>query len=356
MADSMCGPSNAMKGLAQHLDRDRALHQDRVTSANSSSVDGIQQGFRSLGLGFNAANQQFSAFQGGHASLNTHQPGPSLPLASAPYAAQGPHYSQVPSFYKPGIPTAATEGQNWAADFHQMNLGGPASQIQPGVGGPGVVHPFASGVRTAGPFMPSQMHLAPRNPIYTPPSFASPQAQVDISAVHQAAQLPLDFNSDFDFEAEMRAWMSINGSAAEAAETDAQSERYAEAEVEALRVATAELAEQDLAEQDAALAAEEAEEALAAAEEQAAVRDEPDDSELALAAQQILDSVADNQTDKFKNSTFVQMMRNIAERKLVVRDNALVDSAPAPTSSGDGFAAAGHASAKLAHVEDAESP
>ncbi|KAI0896803.1 hypothetical protein F4806DRAFT_465922 [Annulohypoxylon nitens] len=53
------------------------------------------------------------------------------------------------------------------------------------------------------------------------------------------------------------------------------------------------------------------------------VRDE--DSKLAIAAQEIINSVSDERSDKFQQSEFLSLMRRIASMDLVVRDNALVN-------------------------------
>jgi len=50
------------------------------------------------------------------------------------------------------------------------------------------------------------------------------------------------------------------------------------------------------------------------------------DTELARAAQQLVDSVSDNETDKFKNSKFLEFMRRLAAHELTVRDNELVET------------------------------
>ncbi|KAI1098236.1 hypothetical protein F4804DRAFT_132984 [Jackrogersella minutella] len=58
-----------------------------------------------------------------------------------------------------------------------------------------------------------------------------------------------------------------------------------------------------------------------------------DDQELAVAAQQILESVSDNESEKFRKSEFLDLMRRIAAMDLVVRDNALVESKPSAAGS-----------------------
>ncbi|KAK6072058.1 hypothetical protein SCUP234_08729 [Seiridium cupressi] len=57
---------------------------------------------------------------------------------------------------------------------------------------------------------------------------------------------------------------------------------------------------------------------------------EPDlsSSDLARAAQQLVDAVADNDSEKFRKSNFVDLMRRIAAQEVVVENNALVEANP----------------------------
>jgi hypothetical protein len=55
-------------------------------------------------------------------------------------------------------------------------------------------------------------------------------------------------------------------------------------------------------------------------------RAKQEEAELVKSALRILDSVADNETDKFKNSSFLDLMRRIANKEIVVRGEDLVDA------------------------------
>lgn len=52
-------------------------------------------------------------------------------------------------------------------------------------------------------------------------------------------------------------------------------------------------------------------------------------TDLARAAQQLVDAVSDNQSEKFRNSSFVEMMRRIAAQEVVIQGNNLVDASQA---------------------------
>lgn len=60
-----------------------------------------------------------------------------------------------------------------------------------------------------------------------------------------------------------------------------------------------------------------------------AEKDSPENRDkLARAAQQLVDSLADNNSEKFKNSDFLALMRRIASQELTVQGNDLVETQP----------------------------
>lgn len=61
--------------------------------------------------------------------------------------------------------------------------------------------------------------------------------------------------------------------------------------------------------------------------------DREQETELARAAQQLVDSVADNDSEKFKNSEFLALMRRIASQQLTVQGNDLVEKPQPPLST-----------------------
>ncbi|KAL7622355.1 hypothetical protein AAE478_007859 [Parahypoxylon ruwenzoriense] len=373
MAENMCGPSNAAKGLAQHLDRDRSLQQDRVASAGPSGVEGVQQGFRSLHLGGNTANQQFSAFQGGGVSLDRFPPGSHLPVAVHSHpVAPGPRLVNPPlpvtsgtRFVYPPLPAdmRIAQGRSWATDFHQGNLVNHAQSALRIPGAvpfpPGGAHSFGNpsqDMRRVSRINSGQAYSQqlPMNPLMT---FVPPPVPLDSILGHPVQ--PPSYNLDFDFEAEMRAWMSVNGPSAEAQANAQFTADSLDLEGPAPLTDTHEFDEEALEpgplEHEAALPAKES---SASTTEQAEVQ-RLEDLELALAAQNVLDSVADNETTKFKESSFVKMMRDIASQKIVVRDNNLVDSPSSgaePVSDSQATEDTHRPQDKPAAAEDATSP
>lgn len=104
MADSMCGPSNALQSFQKHSTVDRTLQQDRLVARQSPS-----QGFRSsAGTNSGLVDHEFEAFQVGQLPLDYgFQPQPFSPPSSLQQA--GP--------------------LNWASDFQRMNISSPPLQL-----------------------------------------------------------------------------------------------------------------------------------------------------------------------------------------------------------------------------------
>ncbi|KAI1079939.1 hypothetical protein F5B20DRAFT_144474 [Whalleya microplaca] len=327
MADNMCGPSNAFKGLAQHVDQDRSLQQDRFVSGSQ----GFGQSFHSTQPGNGAAGQSFSAFQGGNAALpDFHSAGPSLPV-------HGPAYHQHQSGFHgpgPGFPAQHAApmpdaGADWANDFRQLSLNGqaPHTSLSP------MMQPASFPAYAPGHMRPPYhfpfAHMK-ESPVYmSPPPYGDSFNQIHYPPPQElqnsiSPMVPADpATLDADFEAEMQAWMSVNGPQAEA-EAGAQFDHVEDV------AATEEQATALPAEANALLV----EDAIPITEEaQEAQSQQQSETELARAAQQLIDSVSDNSTEKFRHSSFLALMRRIAAKELVVQGNDLVQ--PSQTSASD---------------------
>lgn len=111
MADSMCGPSNALQSFQKHSTSDRTLQQDRLTSRQSPA-----QGFRSSPApNASLADREFESFQAGQLPLN--------------HGFQPQHFSTPPPQTFSPRPTFQQAGpSNWASDFQRLNL---SATLQP---------------------------------------------------------------------------------------------------------------------------------------------------------------------------------------------------------------------------------
>ncbi|KAI1661966.1 hypothetical protein F4813DRAFT_94293 [Daldinia decipiens] len=356
MADNLCGPSTAPKSLSRHFEQDRSLQQDRFASSAgpSSGVHDATQRFRSLNLGDNRFTSEFSEFQ--NASFidlspdvrnwnHNHQlvPYPSFGNDDAFSPIDRANVSTRPRVAAERFNTSSRTGAAAAAAFPTMPI------MSTPVGPPTTTHvPNLIAQRRTDWANEFNQRMAGRNfnqmnQSFGPPGQAfRPTNIYDENMLRQRMAIRPDqvpgFKDDLDFDAELRAWAAANSP-----ETQAQANAWlrvedasADSRVRNTQATTQsadshQLTMQNLTalEQESVPAAEHTRsnlaESTAEMEKQAQSRGK-EDSELAMAAQQILDSVSGDKSDKFKNSGFIQMMQKIAAQELVVRDNNLVES------------------------------
>jgi len=109
MAESMCGPSNALQNFQKHSGVDRTLQQDRFVSRQSPA-----QGFRSSpGPNAGLLDPEFEAFQAGH-----------LPLDSSFQPNGFSHAHPLPQSFQQAGSSA------WASDFQRMHISSPLPQFK----------------------------------------------------------------------------------------------------------------------------------------------------------------------------------------------------------------------------------
>ncbi|KAF7595417.1 hypothetical protein BBP40_006037 [Aspergillus hancockii] len=108
MSDALCGPSNALQNFQKHASVDRTLQQDRLASRRSPSQ---AQGFRSQNSSEGILDPEFSTFESN--------------LAGAPLSdLQHPgHFATPSSHFAVRNPTP---NPDWAADFQRMQISGPS--------------------------------------------------------------------------------------------------------------------------------------------------------------------------------------------------------------------------------------
>ncbi|KAK7931368.1 hypothetical protein PG985_002080 [Apiospora marii] len=313
MADNFCGPSNAAKGLAQHFDQDRSRQQDRFQAPNQPG-----ESFRSPASHLtNAGNQHFNNFQGNPGALPT-LPGANLdPMSMA--QMRGPPNA---AFMNPPRPAAMAQQNmqgDWASQFQNMNLHeqpGNADQSlhpqmshahqMPGMGNtsfmppnPMQMGPYAmphGGFGQMGPMMPFGS-LAP----------AGPAMDTKEQKELRAQQMMDQQINDEEFDLALEEWMNSNHDTA----------LLDRAEV--LNTAQARAQEP----------------------EPEPIHNPQSETELARVAQQLVDSVASDESEKFRNSSFLSLMRRIAAKEVVIQDSNLVEAstsestnAPATSSIG----------------------
>ncbi|KAK3692656.1 hypothetical protein B0T22DRAFT_21483 [Podospora appendiculata] len=366
MADNMCGPSNGAKSLVSHADRDRALHQDRFSNAPQA---GGSAAFRSLASFSHGADNAFESFQQGHSlnpavvptSLN-----PQFTMNHAAHQAFGHAVGGAPAAFNPnghlalgnagpGPVHAPLQGtvahKQWVDQFANMQLGHDVVRAGPIMPQP-VIAPGLVNHHVQQFPMPFNAPQFPMN-MYggAAPAFVYGQQNINFSGASQQSEVGLvTGDSSMDIEAFNRAFGDYDEGEFERELADWKQEELA---------ATAELAEaqdswmaqhgprteariaqpptaEEMVAIDANLEelAQELEERRAAGDpavlptkgpEAEARRRKREDDDLARAAVDILSSVSDNQSEKFKNSNFLQLMRRIGNREIVVEGTDLVD-------------------------------
>ncbi|KAI1141267.1 hypothetical protein F5Y05DRAFT_255921 [Hypoxylon sp. FL0543] len=357
MADSMCGPSNGLKSISRHFDANRPEQRDRV------NTNGFQQPF--------AQDQRprqdaaFASFQQGTASLAEANPASNLRQPLPPTAAHGYH---MPGPYSPVFnphpqptvpntsPDAQVPGHNMAnASQYHLNSTrtfarstGPLNQTYPSPpvqAGPSSGHPMTTYPLNHPPapsMIPGGMHFG-----YRPmPSLMAGGLEVNSPSLPLQHQQPQAANTsatdDFDFDAELSAWMDRNSlqdppQASEELQEGARDTRADQAENTLADVGfpTSEPANafsQAEPEQDTIPANDhdddrELQQDLRriAEEHERLLWQDVGDMELAAAAQGLIDSLSNDTNERIQNSRFLHVMRQVASMNLVVRGDRMVD-------------------------------
>lgn len=347
MADSMCGPSNGAKNLLSHADRDRSLYQDRVGTPSSS-----HQSFRNQQSTANgdAAFQSFLSAPAGPQAVSPmpgmvdqfgrmgigQQQGPATSVAQARAANAGMSVEQYHRFLQgmDGQPGVAQSSVATPFQHAGGSLVNPQSVMAPPVARTAATTGNLAYMTAGGGFVGSGFPIthsmslplmqqgaplvmgnafgqaAPANTIQADPALA-------ISA--EAFDTAFAEFDDGEFQHELDNWMAEHGTAAETA----QQQRAAEPTAEEWDEINANM------ERIAADAEQQQQQSRQVQEDKDAAREEDrrrqTQQELVRAATDILTSVSSNTSQKFKQSTFLELMRRIRDEEVTVVDNSLVD-------------------------------
>ncbi|CCC06620.1 hypothetical protein SMACR_00645 [Sordaria macrospora] len=356
MADNMCGPSNGAKNLLAHADRDRTLHQDRLVNSPNSAAGASFRNRPSF-----AADGAFDNFQ---QAPMLDAPGPSLGFAQNNLILNNPgapafHAGQAPGVFghaAGAMPATAAPmhssgaaAHGWVDQFANMQLRQDTTHPAPAMSSQAMstvthnpmmgmqddhmaynTHQFGGMGMGVGMDMGMGMGMSMDDPFVMHDTglnnFTHQQPQVGLNDHVETALDVEAFNKAFgeyddsSFEQELAEWAQKEK--AEKAQQQAQREfEAAEAEWMAQHGPTA---ENNTKEQET--------------KEEAEARRREGNEELAKAANAILTSVADNQSEKFQKSTFLDLMRRIGNREVEVDGDKLVDVATGEqvnTSSSD---------------------
>ncbi|KAI1211443.1 uncharacterized protein F4807DRAFT_420398 [Annulohypoxylon truncatum] len=352
MSDGVCGGSK--NALLTHFDRNasRETQESRERRLQREVEESL---FRdSLKWDEMIANAQFKHFQSGKPLLPTehpaHIPGPSMPQGvqsfNAPpglgmlngYGPQQPSTAFRPHAYPATPMKAQSAHQSWVDQFQRL---------QPL---PNMIH--SPGSRSVNNHvdhrLSAPMHMTPAQVPMPAPALPPLQEPTTVTG---------NLKPHVEFDSAFQGWMDAIAGDETLLWTRYEGPDSAPASVPAQ---VPDLAPKAPEQPVAHLAADEP----VRTQEQTTTPTErvrnSEDSKLAVAAQEIINSVSNDQSDKFQQSEFLSLMRRIASMDLVVRDNALVNPdtlAPAETkssSSGESISKAGRVQPKKATVEDEE--
>lgn len=273
-----CGPSNALQGLTKRLDSDRGAAGDQLVSGRAGPSREV---FRSQPSQVPAALAQEAAqfFNGGPSRPAVQQPSPfdlgslnaalanvpQRPVVQGPTVTAGPSSPWATDFARsdvPAQPLSAKPAFSWAADFAKQEAVGRTPS------------PQVQAVNHA-----TQVpHIAMQPQPYVVPFHAAPFLQPGPAL---AQQIPLQTSAP----------------ATQASATWAS--HFSEVEN------------------------------LARESEQASVAHRPDEivvDDLASTAGLLIDQLKNEQSEKFKNSSFMNLMRQVRDMEMVVSGNDIVPS------------------------------
>ncbi|KDB24706.1 hypothetical protein H109_03444 [Trichophyton interdigitale MR816] len=292
MADALCGPSNALQNFQKHASVDRTLQQDRVSTRQSPV-----QGFRSNTSTQGQLDAAFNAFEAGHPA----------PLLDQP--------NNINTFLPPPpqfAPQPAADVSSWATDFQNLHIAGPQLQ-QP-------LHQIKADTPTFQASLAGRHHEPARGVQQTPqssmfqgsigyrpgmgmlgnPGFARPDNYTPVTTENlQSQSKPAEVFDDSAFEAafaEARAEIELQESARQQENLEPKpeaSEAPDPSPLETIRIGSDNIPAQ--------------------------LKEGMNESdELSKTAGELLDRVSHDQSQKFKQSNFLALMRQLRDREIVV--------------------------------------
>ncbi|RMY35745.1 hypothetical protein D0865_13829 [Hortaea werneckii] len=347
MSDALCGPSNPLQQFKAQTSLDRTLQQDRLRSHASPAH---HQGFRSHDPNAGLLDPEFEAFQAGHPPPpDAFHHGP--PQAFAGRAGGGMHIGMGPA------------APDWAADFQRMNLSSPPpppaqQQHQPMPQGSGWAQSFQQHIAQSAPRAQStaspsplafqqrarygagyggmgfQSQFAPQHqqPMFGPGmqqgkgKEASTDELFDDAAFERAFEQARDDMLDENqagLEGLQHSTEYRQDTSGELVD-QIQREREIQEQLQEMRP------ELSKGLQDPAIQETNALEGLAQQpeqmEEDKQENKRQDDDALAATAEELLNKVEHNKTDKFKNSQFLGLMRKLRDREVKVEGDQMVET------------------------------
>ncbi|EZF41273.1 hypothetical protein H102_04848 [Trichophyton rubrum CBS 100081] len=289
MADALCGPSNALQNFQKHASVDRTLQQDRASTRQPPA-----QGFRSNTSSQGQLDAAFNVFEAGH----------SAPLLDQP--------NNINTFLPPPpqfAPQPAADVSSWATDFQNLHIAGtqlqqPLHQIKADTPTfqaslAGRHHEPAHGVQQTpqSSIFHGSMGYRPGMGMLGNPGFARPDNYTPAATESlQSQPKPAEIFDDSAFEAafaEARAEIELQESARQQENLELKPDVSEAAPLETIRIGSDNIPAQ-------------LEEGM------------NESDELSKTAGELLDRVSHDQSQKFKQSNFLALMRQLRDREIVV--------------------------------------
>ncbi|KAL6717970.1 hypothetical protein ACLMJK_004055 [Lecanora helva] len=324
MADALCGPSTALQTFQKQASADRTLQQDRLAARHAQA-----EKFRSHpGPNAGSLDAEFEAFQAG------------LPL-EAGYSEPQRFSNAAPAkpFYL-GVSEQSSLSSNWAADFQSLNLHGAQSSSIP----PAQFRHHAPPQRNQTPawhedFLrqqssppPSQSQFQKNQNSGWAGSYGGslvPQYDSTISPTVQQKQPDPQRGDMYDEAAFERAFANAQSEMHTQQEEEIQLDQHlyrtqeagqslGNPEVDGLldnvRIGSDRINDRHI-------------------KGEAEKNDEADADEIARTAGQLLENVKGDQSQKFQESNFLSLMRQLRDKEVRVEGDKLVDvSMPSSTA------------------------
>ncbi|PGH07942.1 hypothetical protein AJ80_07923 [Polytolypa hystricis UAMH7299] len=293
--DALCGPSNALQNFQKHTSVDRTLQQDRLLSRQLPA-----QGFRTQNHNEGVLDPEFAAFEAGFS-------GPPLQDANHTGPLLQPRHQQ-------SVPFGPAESPAWASDFQGLHISGPAHPITQS-------KPSAQAqLQHQGPrgwqdqFMRQQSQPVSQQPAFQPafnhgPAIGSMaySGMNTFAPQYESGQIAQPVQAD--------AEETFDESAFEAA--------FAEARAEVEKLENTIPIEQETEEETVFPVGVTETVRIGSDNIPAHVDGINESDELAKTAGQLLDSVSHDQSDKFKQSNFLALMRQLRDREVTVEGDEL---------------------------------
>ncbi len=344
MSDALCGPSNPLQQFKQQTQLDRSLQQDRLSSRHPPN-----QGFRSIDPNAGLLDPEFEAFQAG------------VPLPDLPHIQHQQPYLNGPS-----------QTPSWATDFQSMQIAPPTTAVQqrqiPRLSSPklGWANGFQEHMTQSAPraqtstqspqafqqkarygmsnyqgnhqsnfpqsnFKPiiSSKGKAPAVEQFDNAAFerafdqASLEVIVDVEtneaekSAYEAGASTANFGSDYETYSEQQNRKAIIATGGQQRHLSQGMEAQALADATQVDILDR-LQDEPMIEQERMNLGEEQR-----TEEQ---QHQADDDALAATAKELLEKVEHNQSEKFKNSQFLGLMRKLRDREMRVEGDEMVET------------------------------